>query len=166
VSPSTALVAATAVHLGFQLTVTLLVYPAFRGVPSPEWPRYHRAHARRITPVVAVVYGAVVAAGAWLLLTGEAGPAAYVAVAASAVALGATALLAAPAHGRLSEQRSERDLTLLLRADRVRLAAAVAAAVAAVGSAGPQQSAAFSVVDPALSLDDVETGDTVVVYWS
>jgi hypothetical protein len=137
VSPSIALLAATAVHLGLQLTVTLLVYPAFREVPSPDWPGYHRAHSRRISPVVAVVYGAVVVAGAWTLLSGAAATAAYVAVAASAVALGATALVAAPAHGRLAEQRVERDLTLLIGADRVRLAAAVVAAVAAVWSAAP-----------------------------
>ena len=135
-SPSTALVSATAVHLGFQLTVTLLVYPAFGEVASPEWPAHHRAHSQRITPVVVVVYGAMVAADAWTLLSGGAGRAAHVAVAASAVALGATALVAAPAHGRLTEERGDRDLTLLLRADRVRLAAAVIAALAAVASAG------------------------------
>ena len=130
----TALVAATALHLGFQLTVTLLVYPAFREVPPEDWSRHHRAHSHRITPVVALVYGAVVGSGAWVLLTGTAGAWSYVAVAASAVALGATALAAAPAHGRLSEERGRRDLTLLLAADRVRLFGAVVAAVAALGA--------------------------------
>ncbi len=46
-----------------------------------------------------------------------------------------TAAVAAPAHGRLGAGRGERDLTVLVRADRVRLAASLVAAAAAFGAA-------------------------------
>ena len=42
-------------HLGFQLTVDLVVYPALGEVTDGEWTRAHERHSRRITPVVAAV---------------------------------------------------------------------------------------------------------------
>jgi hypothetical protein len=127
------LVAATAVHLGFQMVVTFLVYPAFAEVPDSHWQRYHAAHSRRITPLVVVVYGALVAASGWALVA-DPGAATLVAVGAALVATAITAAVAAPAHGRLTDRRGERDLRVLVAADRGRTAAALVAFVAATAA--------------------------------
>ncbi|MFG1992474.1 hypothetical protein ACGFJ7_21095 [Actinoplanes sp. NPDC048988] len=123
-----ALLAAAAVHLGFQVTVTAVAYPALARVPPDQWGPAHRAHTRAITPVVVVVYGSLVVTGGWVLWSGPR-VGAWVALAATAVALLATALAAAPAHGRLAGGRDPLVWRRLLRADLVRtLAAAVAVA--------------------------------------
>jgi hypothetical protein len=126
-----ALLTAAAVHLGFQATVTAVVYPALARVPPEQWPGAHRAHTRAITPLVVVVYGALVAAGGWALLSG---PDRWmlVALAAIAVALLVTAAAAAPAHGRLGAGRDPHRIRGLLRADHIRAAAAAVALAAAL----------------------------------
>ena len=128
------LVAATALHAGFQLVVTLLVYPALAEVPEGTWTAAHAAHARRITPVVALVYAALIGAGTVAVID-EPLPAQTVAVAVSAVAMVVTAAIAAPAHHRLGGSRDPDLLRRLLRADRVRCGAAVVAAAAALAGA-------------------------------
>jgi hypothetical protein len=127
-----ALVAATAVHAGFQAVVTLLVYPAFAEVPSERWSRFHDAHSRRIAGIVVVVYGLLVASSAWVLVAGPRNAGTLAAVGFAGLAMLTTAAVAAPAHGRLSHGRGDRDLTRLLASDRVRFVAALLAAVAAV----------------------------------
>ncbi len=129
-TPEAALLTATAVHLGFQVTVTAVVYPALARVPSGQWAVAHGAHSRAITPVVAVVYGALALAGGWALLSG---PDAWtvVALTATAVAMLTTALVAAPAHGRLGAGHDPERIGRLLRVDRLRAAAAVVALAAA-----------------------------------
>lgn len=131
ITPEAALLTATAVHLGFQATVTAIVYPALARVPAAQWAAAHDAHSRAITPVVAVVYGALALAGGWALLSG---PDAWtlVALAATAVAMLITALIAAPAHGRLGAGHDPERIGRLLRVDRTRVAAAVIALAAAV----------------------------------
>jgi hypothetical protein len=124
------LVAATALHAGFQLVVTGLVYPAFAEVPEEEWAAHHGRHTRRITWLVVPVYGAAVAAGCAVLLAGPSGWQ-LVSVGATALAVLTTALVAGPAHGRLAAGRDPAVLRRLLRADRVRCAAALVAAVGA-----------------------------------
>jgi len=42
------LVAATAVHAGFQLTVTWLVYPALEDLAASSWTSSHATRSRRI----------------------------------------------------------------------------------------------------------------------
>ena len=69
----TALLAATALHFGFQVTVTAIVYPALARVAAPGWAAAHRAHTRAIMPMVAVVYGALGLAGGWALLSVKTG---------------------------------------------------------------------------------------------
>jgi len=133
-SSDVGLVAATAVHAGFQLVVTVLVYPGFATVPSEAWAAHHAAHGRRITSLVAVVYTGVIVASGAALLRGPS-PAQVLSVAASAVALVVTAVVAAPTHRRLAVARDPRVLRRLLTADRVRCAAALAAAGAAVAGA-------------------------------
>jgi hypothetical protein len=126
------------VHLGFQLTVTLLVYPALADVPTSDWPRVHRAHSRRITPLVALVYVPLAVTGVWALVTVPVGPALVVAAVGAAASALLTAALAAPLHGRLGRQGPRPDLVrrLLLvdRARAVTAAVCLAGAVLAVGA--------------------------------
>jgi hypothetical protein len=121
-------------HLGFQATVTLLVYPALGRVPAEEWEEAHAAHARRIAPVVAVVYVAVAAVGTIAVVDRPGDGWVWAAGGASLVAGLATAARAAPLHRRLEHGRDAATFTALLRVDRVRLGATAAAAVAALGA--------------------------------
>ena len=125
-----ALLAAAAVHLGFQLTVTLVVYPAL--ALAPDWDRAHSAHTRSITPVVVVVYGALVLGNGWALLATWLDPWTLVAAAGAGVALLSTALVAGPTHGRLADGRDPALLRRLLVADRVRTVGAVVCFLGAV----------------------------------
>jgi sugar phosphate isomerase/epimerase len=125
-----ALLVAAAVHLGFQLTITVVAYPALLATPDSEWRAAHAAHGRRITPLVAVVYGALVVTAVGALLT-DPSPAVVVAASACAVAALSTAAVAAPTHGRLGDGRTAELVRRLTVADVVRTAAAVVAVVAA-----------------------------------
>jgi hypothetical protein len=130
VSPAAAsFVGATALHLGFQLTVTLVVYPALARAES--WERAHAAHTRAITPLVVAVYAALVGSSAWVLVERGTGGWMTVAIAGAGVSLLVTALVAGPAHGRLSSGRDPKLLRRLVVADLVRTAAALVAVVAA-----------------------------------
>jgi hypothetical protein len=137
------LVAGAAVHAGFQLAVSALVYPALADVPPERFAAAHDVHSRRITPLVGAVYLSVLATSAPVVAAMVRGrrPSAreVTAVAAQALSLGTTAFVAAPLHGRLGRLRSDRDLQRLLRADRVRTAAALAGLVAAVSARRPSQ---------------------------
>ena len=126
-----ALVAAAALHLGFQATVTAVVYPALSRVPAESWPAAHHSHSRAITPVVVLVYGSLVVAGGWAL---RSQPSAWTiaALAAAAVSAATTALVAAPVHRRLAGARDGALIRRLLRADRVRTGAAVICLVGAL----------------------------------
>ena len=136
-SAGAALVAATALHLGFQLVVTVLVYPALARVPADRWPVEHTQHSRRITPVVGVVYGLLLVAGASVLVAGATADQVGSLLAAAA-AMVVTAVVAAPLHsrlGRLDSATSGPDPGLMRRllvADRVRTALAVLAALLAL----------------------------------
>jgi hypothetical protein len=131
----TALLTATAVHLGFQATVTAVAYPALARVPAARWSVAHRFHSRAIAPVVAVIYAAVVLAAGWTLLT-DPDAWALVAAAASAVAVLVTAVAAAPSHRRLGAGHDPERISRLLHVDRVRAAATAVAFAAALLSAG------------------------------
>lgn len=129
------LLAATWAHLGFQVTVSSLVYPVLAATPSEAWRGAHDRHSRVITPTVGAVYAALLLGTAASLST-AAGPAVVAAAAGVALSLGTTALVAAPLHGRLAAAgpTPERLRTLLV-ADRVRTAGAALAAVAATVAA-------------------------------
>jgi hypothetical protein len=136
VTAATALLAACALHLGFQLVVSVVVYPALNDVGPDRWAAAHTAHSRRISLVVAPVYALLAAACLWVLLAGPRTPWLLLAVAGSAMAALATALVAAPTHGRLGRDGPTADLLgRLHRADRIRLAAALAAAAGALAEA-------------------------------
>jgi hypothetical protein len=133
---SVALVAATALHAGFQLTVTALAYPALARVTRPDFARAHADHARAIVPLVALVYGAVVVTSVGAVVDAPTSDLAWSAAVSTAVALLVTALRAAPLHGRLGRLGPEPDLVrALLRADRVRTLFALLAVAAAVAHA-------------------------------
>ena len=106
-------------------------YPSLVLARSTDWERAHAAHTRAITPLVVVVYGALVLTGAWAVAEGGTDPWLLAAVAAVGLSLLVTALLAAPAHRRLSPTRDEAMLRRLLVVDRVRSAGALAGVLAA-----------------------------------
>ncbi len=135
-SPARGLLAATALHLGFQAVVTAVVYPALAEVPPERWGPAHAAHRRRITAVVAPVYALLGAAGLRSLRAAPRSVPLLTAVAAGAGSVLTTALVAAPTHGRLGREGPTPELLARLRAsDRVRLAYAVVAAGAALAAA-------------------------------
>lgn len=119
------LLAATALHAGFQVTVTALVYPALLA-HGRDWAARHAAHSRRITPVVGLTYVALLAAGVPALLT-DRGPGVALAALGAAGSLGTTAFVAAPLHGRLGHGWDPALAHRLLLADRVRAVGAVVA---------------------------------------
>ena len=130
---SEALLAAAALHLGFQLVVTAVVYPALVTTPVPDFPAAHTAHSRRITPVVAVVYGSLLLAWVWVALTGEVAPRLWTALAGSVLTAATTASVAAPTHARLGREGPRPELLRRLRrADAVRLVGAVVTLVGAL----------------------------------
>ncbi len=130
---SLALLTATALHAGFQLTVTLVVYPALAAVPAPGWQSAHDAHSRRIVPLVALAYGAALVACAGAALTSPT-VGTWVAVVGTVAAVAVTAASAAPTHGRLGAGKDDALVHRLLVADRVRAAAAVLALLGAVAA--------------------------------
>jgi hypothetical protein len=132
------LVATAALHLGFQATVTVVVYPALASVPEADWAGAHAAHSRRISSVVALAYLPLLGVGLWALVSGPLSPGLVVCAVGAAVSFLATALVAAPTHGRLGRGRADPLVRRLLVADRVRLLGAVICAVGAMlaGTAG------------------------------
>lgn len=131
---ATWLVLASGAHLGFQLTVTLVVYPALADVGPDRWARAHDAHSRRITPVVAVVYAGLLAAVVAALLAGPVDTGTLVASAGAGCSMLLTAVGAAPLHGRLGRGHDEGVVRRLLAVDRLRLIGAVVGAAGAVAA--------------------------------
>lgn len=130
--PVLAFTVAAAIHAGFQVTVTGVVYPALADVSDDDWSRAHARHSTRIGRVVAVVYPLVLAASVWLLVAEPLTTAAVLALGGTALALGATAFVAAPTHGRLARGRTPQLIRLLLRADGVRTLGAVLGLIGAL----------------------------------
>lgn len=133
--PSTALLAASALHAGFSLVVTAVVYPALADVARDtpgHWATRHDAHSRRIVALVGPLYLVVAAACGWVLATGPVGWE-WVALAGNAIAALVTATRAAPLHGRLGRQGPDpRTVRALLAADRIRTLATLVAVGAAL----------------------------------
>lgn len=125
-----AFLAAAAAHAGFQATVSAVVYPALSHVRAAHWRQAHDRHSRAITPLVAVVYLALVGTAAWWLVV-DWSVLHAVAVAPALLSIVVTALVAAPLHRRLV-RRDDALVGRLLTADRVRTALAVASLVLAL----------------------------------
>lgn len=130
--PDSWLLLAAAAHLGFQLTVTLVVYPALADLPPERWAPAHDSHSRRITPVVALVYAGLVLATGAALLSADVGAGVAIAAAAAAACVGLTAAVAAPTHARLGHGHDPALVRRLLLADRLRLVAATVCLVGAL----------------------------------
>lgn len=125
------LLLAAALHAGFQLVVTTVVYPALAELPPDRWASAHRSHSNRIAVLVVPLY-LLLAAACLHALRHAPGPDVYLAVAAEAVAVGVTALAAAPTHTVLARTGADpRVIRRLLVVDRIRCAAAVLGLVAA-----------------------------------
>lgn len=127
---------AAALHAGFQIAVTVLVYPVLATRGSEEWQVAHARHSRAIAPLVAVIYGALLVVGGWLVVDGP-DLAGWLALATGVMAFALTAAAAAPTHGRLTD-RDDALIARLLVADRWRCVCAVgcaALAAVAVGTA-------------------------------
>lgn len=121
-----ALLAVAAGHAGFQLTVTVLVYPALAAARPEEWEVVHARHSRRITPLVVLAYGGLVLAGAWALTAGPLRPLLVLTLVAAGATVVVTGVSAAPLHGRLGREGPRPELLRrLLVADRVRAVLAV-----------------------------------------
>jgi hypothetical protein len=134
-SPTTWLLLVAAAHLGFQLTVAVVVYPALREVGDEAWPGAHARHSRRIAPLVGLLYVPLVLALAWATASEPHAGGTWLALAGGALSVVTTAVLAAPMHGRLATvPAAERPelLGALGRADLIRTVGAVVCLVGAV----------------------------------
>lgn len=137
--PGPWLLVVAAAHLGFQATVDVLVYPALGEVPDGQWAQAHRRHSRRISPLVALLYPALVLVVAWALVADPDDPGTWLAAAGAAVAVVSTAAVAAPTHGRLASATVAARTTLwrrLMLADRVRTLGAAVCLAGALLSVG------------------------------
>ncbi len=126
------LLAVAGLHAGFQATVTLLVYPALAEVPPERWHDAHDRHSRRIVPLVAVVYVALLVTGVGAVAGHPSSVLLWVATLASAGAVLVTATAAAPLHGRLGSGRDPALVARLLVVDRLRCGCATLGFAAAV----------------------------------
>ncbi|RYB94287.1 DUF1772 domain-containing protein [Nocardioides oleivorans] len=132
--PAPWLLLAASLHLGFQLTISVLVYPALAEVPPEGWEHAHDRHSRRVLPLAVGIYAGLVLLLAWTLLAEPRSPGTWVALAGGVVSVLATALVAAPLHGRLSRVSPAARKPLLqrlVRADRARTAGALVCLVGA-----------------------------------
>ncbi|WP_406830774.1 hypothetical protein ABEG17_17520 [Pedococcus sp. KACC 23699] len=128
-----ALFAATALHLGFQLTVTVLVYPALARVRPEDWSAAHDAHSRAIVPLVVLTYAALLSTLTWAWVSVPTSPGLLLATAGTALTFATTAFVAAPTHARLGrEGRGDTAIRHLLTADKARAAGAVLATAGAM----------------------------------
>lgn len=112
--------------------MTLVVYPALASTDRPRWVTTHDAHGKAITPVVVLTYAALLAACGWSIAAMPQAAGVWIAAGGAALAMAATASVAAPTHGKLSNGPDPILLRRLLAADRVRL---VGAAIAVAGAA-------------------------------
>ncbi len=130
-----ALLLVAAGHLGFQLTVSLVVYPALAEVGDEAWPAAHERHARRIAPLVGALYVPLVLVLAWTAATAPQAAGTWLALVGGALSVVSTAAIAAPLHGRLATvPAAERTELLgdLGRADLIRTVGAVVCLLGAV----------------------------------
>lgn len=131
-SVAVAFALAAALHAGFQVTVTVLVYPVLAARDAEEWRAAHDRHSRSIAPLVGVVYLLLLVTGGLLVADGP-DALGWWALVLTGGALTTTAVVAAPLHGRL-DARADALVARLLVADRWRCALAVLGAVVAAGA--------------------------------
>ena len=134
-TPALVHLAAACAYAGFQVTITVLVYPQLAAVghSAPAIFTAHEArHSTRTAAVVGPLFAALVAATGWLVVAAPTSCLAWAAAACTAVVLGVTALAAVPRHNRLRRGWDRAVMTALQRVDAVRAGAALAQVVLAV----------------------------------
>ena len=114
-----AYVVAASAYAGFQWLVHLVVYRSYNLVPPDAFPAFERAHMRRISPLVVVLFGSLVIATVALFVAGR-GDVGIAAAVLLAMLLGLTLFGAVPAHRRLVQRYDEQVLRRLLRIDAAR----------------------------------------------
>ncbi len=133
--PAPWLLLVAAAHLGFQLTVDLVVYPALADVSDEAWAGAHERHSRRIVPLVALLYPSLVLVLGWAVVGEPGSTGTWLAVAGGLLAVITTAVVAAPTHARLaSVEPAARPALMrrLARADRLRTIGALVCVVGAL----------------------------------
>lgn len=129
------LLAAAALHAGFQFTVTSVVYPALVSTEPAGWHGAHAAHSRAITPIVVLTYGALLLACGWALWAMPSSVGVWMCAAGATLSMSATALVAAPTHGALSRGPDPALLRRLTCSDRVRALGALIALIGGIVAA-------------------------------
>jgi hypothetical protein len=113
--------AATLLLTGIAWVVQIVVYPAFPLVPEQNWDRYHRAHSRGMTQVIALPWLAQVVSLVLLLLGGGIAVGRLIAVDAILVALPvAVTVLAVRVHAGLDPSGHPAQVRRLLRLNLAR----------------------------------------------
>ena len=111
---------------GLIWTIQLVQYPVMREVPASSFIAFETQHTRRISWVVGPL---MAAEGVCVLILLVARPAAlswwlpWAGAVAEAAAIGVTALISAPIHGRLSAGKDDRLLERLIATNWIRTAA-------------------------------------------
>lgn len=126
---------AACAYAGFQVTITVLVYPqlAAIGRSAPGVFTDHEArHSTRTAVIVGPLFAALVGATGWLVVSDPSSPLAWAAAACTAVVLAVTALAAVPRHDRLRRGFDPAVMARLQRVDAVRAVAALAQVAIAV----------------------------------
>lgn len=126
------LLVAAALHVGLELVVHLVVYPALAdgssGTDAP-YRRVHEQHMRRMSTAVAPVYGLLLVAAAGFVVAAP-GPLAVACLGLVLATFAVTGFAAVPAHESIvAEPDPSRRAALhrrLARADRVRVGLAAA----------------------------------------
>lgn len=132
-----ALLASSALHLGFQSTVTTLVYPEVYSVPRREVPAVQERHARTIAPLAAAVYLPVLASAAWAGIATARHPGAPGRLAGILASVGAaipivTTASTLPLHVAVASEPTPGRIQGILAADRARTVTAAVTTVAAM----------------------------------
>ena len=121
-------------HLGFQLTVSLVVYPALGEVGDEAWPAAHEGHSRRIAPLVGALYVPLVLVLAWTAAREPQAAGTWLALVGGALSVVTTAVIAAPLHGRLGRATAAERTDLLGDLGRVDLIRTVGAVMCLLGA--------------------------------
>ena len=133
-TPAAVHLAAACAYAGFQVTITVLVYPQLAAVgrSAPAIFTGHEArHSARTAVVVGPLFAVLVAATAWSVVSAPTSALSWAAAACTAVVLGVTALAAVPRHDRLRRGWDPAVMAALQRVDVVRAVAALAQVVLA-----------------------------------
>jgi len=133
-----ALLVVSALYLGFQWTIRIVVYPQFALVGPAEFTAYERMHQRRVSIAVGPLFAGLAVTAVGVLARPPSGAPRWAGVLAAALVAGllaVTGLLAVPLHRRLGVGFERAAHRRLLMVDSLRLALAAALTVTALALA-------------------------------